>query len=222
MRTLHTLGYLKNARLTSAFERKEQGVRERSQVLEPLVQLSTLRRDNYDEWVTYVHHYYVNFEVLHSWSKLPFYRRWRRSREIRIESAMAGMKNAILSSHSRLPPIKPVAATGPAIERPIYQEQDVPKVVAWGSGNFGNRKGSPPMPNKGCLSTWLDFVMLSRCQNLELVSPAPATIAPLNTMSQGMLSFVVTSSARSIQIGWMGSIGQNAQNGVAKGKRFEF
>ncbi|KAI8575765.1 hypothetical protein K450DRAFT_260099 [Umbelopsis ramanniana AG] len=62
---------------------------------------------------------------------------------------MAGIKTQILSSHSRLPPIKPVAATGPAIERPIYQEQDVPKVFAWGSGNVGNRKGSPPMPNKG-------------------------------------------------------------------------
>lgn len=149
MRTLHTLGYWKNARLTSAFERKEQGVRERSQVLQPLVQLSSLRRDNYNEWVAYVHQYYANFEVLHSWSKLPFYRRWRRSREIRIESAMAGMKNAILSPNSELPPIKPVAATGPATERQIFQEQHVPKVVAWGSGNFGNRKGSPPMPNKG-------------------------------------------------------------------------
>ena len=62
---------------------------------------------------------------------------------------MAGMKNAILSPHSRLPPIKPVAATGPETPRPVYQGQDVPKVVAWGSGNFGNRKGSPPMPNKG-------------------------------------------------------------------------
>ncbi|GAB5587762.1 hypothetical protein Unana1_02662 [Umbelopsis nana] len=38
-----------------------------------------------------------------------------------------------------------VAATGPETPRPVYQEQDVPKVVAWGSGNFGNRKGSPPM-----------------------------------------------------------------------------
>lgn len=50
-------------------KKKEQGARERSQVLEPLVYLSILRRDNYDEWVTYVHQYYSNFEVLHSWSK---------------------------------------------------------------------------------------------------------------------------------------------------------
>lgn len=115
----------------------------------PLTQLSTLRRDTYDEWVAYVHQYYNNFEVLHAWSKLPFYRRWRRSREIRVESAMAGMKNAILSPLSKLPPIKPVAATGPATTRPNYQELGVRKVVAWGSGNFGNRKDSPPMPNKG-------------------------------------------------------------------------
>ncbi|GAB5588228.1 hypothetical protein Unana1_03128 [Umbelopsis nana] len=81
---------LENARLTRAFERKEHGVRLRSQIVDRLTTLSTLPRDNYDEWVTYIHH-----------------------REIRIESAMAGMKNAILSPQSSLPPIKPVAATGP-------------------------------------------------------------------------------------------------------------
>jgi TolB-like protein len=56
--------------LTRAFERKEHGIRLRSQVVDPLTKLSTLPGDNYDEWVTDIHQYYDHFEALHSWSKL--------------------------------------------------------------------------------------------------------------------------------------------------------
>lgn len=68
---------------------------------------------------------------------------------MRVESAYANMKNAILSSQARLAPIRPVAATGPLRPQPVYQGQLNRKVVAWGSGSFGNRKGSPPMLSKG-------------------------------------------------------------------------
>jgi hypothetical protein len=94
------------------FRERSNGARLRPQVVDPLTMLSTLPHNNYDEWVTYIHQNYDHFEVLHSWSKLPFYRRCRRSREILYESTMAGMKNAILSAQSILSPIKPVAATG--------------------------------------------------------------------------------------------------------------
>ncbi|KAJ2957000.1 hypothetical protein NQZ79_g7213 [Umbelopsis isabellina] len=137
-----TSGYWKNARLTRAFESKEQDLRKRAHVNDSLVRLSTIRRDDFDGWVDYVKQYYTDFAVLHPWYRLAFYRRWCRSREIRIQSTMAGMNNPILSSHSRLPPIKPVAATGPDTLKPSYQDQHVAKVVAWGGGNFGNRKGS--------------------------------------------------------------------------------
>lgn len=137
-----------NARLSQAFSKKESLLQQRL-VKEATDQLSLLRRDSYDQWVTYLVVYYRHFNTLHTWSKLGFYRRWRRTREIARERAFATMKNTLLCKSSVLPPQKPIAAAGPMSDRVPLLHQANPKIVAWGTGCFGNRKGSPPLPVKG-------------------------------------------------------------------------
>lgn len=136
-----------NARLSKAFSVKESPLKERL-VQNALNQLSLLRRDTYDEWLTYIGTYYRHFDALHQWSRLKFYSKWRRSREIGRERAFASLKNSVLNSSSSLAPIQPVAATGPPRDREPLLHQNDNTIVAWGTGSFGNRKGSPPLPSK--------------------------------------------------------------------------
>ncbi|CAO3661638.1 unnamed protein product [Umbelopsis ramanniana] len=143
-----TKGYWVNARLSQAFSKKESRLQQRL-VKEAIDQLSLLKRDSYDQWVAYLAVYYRHFNTLHAWSKLGFYRRWRRTREIATERAYATMKNTLLCKSSVLPPQKPIAAAGPLSNRVPLLHQANPKIVAWGTGCFGNRKGSPPLPVKG-------------------------------------------------------------------------
>jgi hypothetical protein len=89
--------------------------------------------------------YYTNFEVLHDWAKLPFYRRWRRTREIKKEQILARMKNTLLCSQARLPPMSNLRNRTRQLDLSLQDR----KLVAWGNGNFGMRRGQAPMPNKG-------------------------------------------------------------------------
>lgn len=160
-------GLWKQHRLDAAFQREEAKIRRKWGVVQVLTELSGSPRDDLEGWRAYLAIYYRNFHLLHRWGKDGFYRRWRRTREIRIQSLYANVKNALLSPGSRL------KAQGEAQHHHQYtgpiQENDRP-VIAWGSGNFGHRKGSAPMPNKGLASYISRFALVikipERCTSL--------------------------------------------------------
>ena len=138
--------------------------------------LSNISRDNYDGWKSYLQAYYTNFDALHSWASLGFYRRWRRTREINGERLKARFKNTLLRPNTTMPQPTPVTAnahdlqqqqeavapplapSSPSAEQPAPRERSpqLPEVqrrpeeniVAWGAGKFGNRRGTAPMPNE--------------------------------------------------------------------------
>jgi hypothetical protein len=68
-----------------------------------LESLSNIDRDDYDGWKEYLRVYYMNFDVLHGWASLGFYRRWRRTREIKQEQLKARFKNTLLRPNATMP-----------------------------------------------------------------------------------------------------------------------
>jgi hypothetical protein len=117
------------------------------ELIDILTQLSTIGRDSYQEWIEYLRSYYSSFDLLHDWAALPFYRRWRRTREIKQERLRAEFKNALLCSQKRMPGMEKLNAPQRAPRQHIQPNER--NVVAWGNGRFGNRKGQAPMPNVG-------------------------------------------------------------------------
>jgi hypothetical protein len=121
-----------NARLSMAFAAEESPLKERL-VQNALNQLSLLRRDTYDEWLTYIGTYYRHFDALHQWSRLKSNSKWRRSREIGRERPFTSLKNSVLNFSSSLAPILPVAASGaPTYREPLLHQND-DTIVAWGN-----------------------------------------------------------------------------------------
>jgi hypothetical protein len=86
-----------------AFHSADNTRRDISGVKDILTQLATISRDSYQEWIEYVRSYYSSFDLLHDWATLPFYRRWRRTREIKQERLRADFKNALLCSQKGMP-----------------------------------------------------------------------------------------------------------------------
>jgi hypothetical protein len=80
--------------------------------------------------------------LLHDWSTLPFYRRWRRMREIKQERLRAGFKNAVLCSQTYAREKLKAPRRAPR----QHIEPNERNVVTWANGRFGNRKGQAPMP----------------------------------------------------------------------------
>jgi hypothetical protein len=139
------LGWWKNTRLDKAFKKADNSRREQSEVVPIFTQLSTIERDTLEGWQDYLQVYYTNFEVLHDWAKLPFHRRWRRTREIKKEQILARTKNTLLCSETRLPPMSNLRNRTRQLDLCLQDR----KLVAWGNENFGMRRGQAPMPNKG-------------------------------------------------------------------------
>jgi hypothetical protein len=130
-----------------AFHSADNTRRDISGVKDILTQLSTISRDSYQEWIEYLRSYYSSFDLLHDWATLPFYRRWRRTREIKQERLRAEFKNALLCSQKRMPGMEKLNAPRRAPRQHIQPNER--NVVAWDNGRFGNRKGQAPMPNVG-------------------------------------------------------------------------
>ncbi|KAH8552178.1 hypothetical protein BGW37DRAFT_519713 [Umbelopsis sp. PMI_123] len=101
-------GYWKTCRLDKAFNQADNQKRESSGVTGALESLSNINRDDYDGWKYYLQVYYTNFDVLHSWATLGFYRRWRRTREINGEQLKARFKNTVLRPNSIMPQPTPL------------------------------------------------------------------------------------------------------------------
>lgn len=102
------VGYWKTCRLDKAFNQADNQKRESSGVTGALESLSNINRDDYDGWKYYLQVYYTNFDVLHSWATLGFYRRWRRTREINGEQLKARFKNTVLRPNSIMPQPTPL------------------------------------------------------------------------------------------------------------------
>jgi hypothetical protein len=80
--------------MDKAFHSADNTRRDISGVKDIFTQLSTISRDSYQEWIEYLRSYYSSFDLLHGWARLPFYRRWRRTMEIKQERLRAEFKNA--------------------------------------------------------------------------------------------------------------------------------
>ena len=177
IQTVFLVGYWKSCRLDKAFNQADNLKRESSGITRILDRLSNINRDDYDGWKNYLQAYYTNFDALHSWASLGFYRRWRRTREINGERLKARFRNTLLRPNTTMPQPTPVTAnahdpqqqqelvapplapSSPSAEQPAPRERSpqLPEVqrrpeeniVAWGAEKFGNCRGTAPMPNEG-------------------------------------------------------------------------
>lgn len=96
-------------------------------------------------WLEYHQVHYTSFEDLHDWAKLPFYRRWRSTTEIKKKQMLASMKNTLMCSEARLPPMSNMRNRARQLDLSLQDR----KLMAWVNANIRMRRGQAPMPNKG-------------------------------------------------------------------------
>jgi hypothetical protein len=151
------VGYWKTCRLDKAFNQADNQKRESSGVTGALESLSNINRDDYDGWKYYLQVYYTNFDVLHSWATLGFYRRWRRTREINGEQLKARFKNTVLRPNSIMPQPTPLIisalqqqqqaqATAPPLPSSIMP-QPTPLIISALQQQQQEQPTAPPLPS---------------------------------------------------------------------------